>query len=319
MIKYLLRMPGPWIRRCSGIGMILGCAVLLGAIVLTACDGYGQTPFGDPSATLGGFGRYRLEVGRGLIDSYHLHFKGQVVSVKTNQVNANLTASETRERIKGDLSFVTATVGLTRSIDVLLTAGQFRIRTLFDGNYGPAGGLGFRLSPPQTGLIKMGLLVQALYATSKNNDSDAQVDTWFEPDSRYIERHIVASGTAEDKLRLISYDLLLGFSLQNIPFVRPYGGMLVSVQNRTEKGSFSGQGDVFTCPFRGTCKPENPRGSVPVSLSWNTDVSSDTVFAWGLGLSITPIDWLGANFEYFSGRGHIGSLRGFMASVFVEF
>jgi hypothetical protein len=316
MIKHLLRMPAPWARRCSGIGMKFGCVFLLGAIVLTAGDGYAQTLFGDASATLGGFGRYRLEAGRGIIDSYHLHFKGKVVSVVTNQFSAHLTASETTGRIESEMSFLTATVGLTRSIDVLLTVGQFRTQTLFDGNYGPAGGLGLRLSPPQAGLIRMGLLVQVFYGTSKNDGYDAKVDTQFEPDSRYIERHIVATGTAEDKLRLISYDLLLGIDLQNIPLVRPHGGVLVSVQNRTENGSFSGQGNVATCPFPGTiCLT----ASTPVSLSWNSDVSSDKVFAGLIGLSITPVDWIGADFEYVVGRGHIGNQRGFMASVFVDF
>jgi hypothetical protein len=316
MIEDPLRMPEARIRRCSGIGMNVGCAVLLGAIVLTPSHGYGQALFGDPSATLGGFGQYRLEAGRGVIDSYNLHFVGKVVSVKTNQLNTNLIESETREGIKSELTFLTATAGLTKSIDVFLTARQYRIQTLFDGGYGPAGGLGFRFSPPQTGLIKMGLLAQVFYATSENNGFDTSVDTWFEPDSRYIERHIVASGTAKDKLRLISYDLLLGVGLQNIPYVRPYGGILVSVQNRTEKGSFSGQGDVFNCPFPGTrCIV----ATTPVSLSWNTDVSSDSVFAGLLGVTITPIEWIGVNFEYLLGRSRTGNLRGFMASAFVDF
>lgn len=321
MMEYPRRMPGPRNPCCSGIGIKVGCAVLLGAIILIPSNGFGQALFGDPSSTLGGLGQYRLEAGRGVINSYNLHFVGKEVSVKTNQLITKLTASETTGAIKSEMSFLTATVGLTRSVDVFLTAGRFRNQNLFDGSYKPAGGLGFRFSPPQAGLLKMGLLAQVFYATSENNGFEKSVDMWFEPDSRYVEHHIVASGTAEDKLSLISYDLLLGFGLQNIPFVRPYGGLLVSVQNRIEKGSFSGQGDVFTCPYPGShCLGGSHLGpTTPVSLSWNTDVSSDTVFAGVLGLTITPIDWIGVNFEYLFGRGHTGNQRGFMASASVDF
>ncbi len=316
MMEYPLRILRLKIPRLPRIGIHVCCAVFLGAIGLLPTDGYGQALFGDPSSTLGGFGKLRLEAGRSVIDNRNLKFVGKVFSVETRPLNTNLTASETREAIKTEMSFLTATMGLGKSLDVFLTAGRFRIQDLFDGNYEPAGGLGFRFSPPQTGLLKMGLLVQAFYATSKNNGFDTLVDTWFEPDSRGLERHIVASGTSQDKLSLISYDLLLGFGIQNIPFVRPYGGLLVSVQNRTEKGSFSGQGDLITCRNQ---RSQCLGGSTPVSLSWNTDVSSDSVFAGVLGLTITPIEWIGVNLEGHLGGGHLGNERGFMASAFIDF
>lgn len=316
-MEYSLSILRLKIRRLHGIGIKVCCAVFLCAIGLFPADGYGQALFGDPSSALDGFGKFRLEAGRSVINSRNLKFVGKAYSVETSTLNKNLIASETTEAIKSEMYFLTATMGLGRSVDVFLTAGRYRIQDLFDGNYEPAGGLGFRFSPPQTGRLKMGLLVQALYATSKDNGFGAHVDTWFEPDSRGLKRHLTADGTSQDKLRLISYDLLLGVGIQNIPFVRPYGGLLVSVQNRTEKGSFSGQGDLITCPSGNS--PCSRPGPTPVSLSWNTDVSSDSVLAGVFGLTITHFDWIRVNLEGHIGRGKIGNESGFMASAFIDF
>lgn len=313
-VEYISRFSGSWSPRLFGIGAKICCAILFGTFLLFPDDGYGQAFFGDPSLTLGRLGRFKLEVSAGVINDPNIKIDDKPISVTARGQSFDLIASKTTDEIKSEQFFLTATVGVGRSTDIFLKVGQFKSKNFFNGNFGPSGGLGFRFSPPQTGYLKMGLLMQASYATSENSDFGASFDTWFEPDSRGLQRHIVASGTAEDKLRLISYDLLLGVGVQNLSFVRPYAGLFVSSQNRTEKGSFSGRGDVFTCQAN-LCLG----GVGPVAFSWNTDVSSDSIVGGVFGLTFTPVKRLGIGLEGHIGEGHLSSERGLMASAFVYF
>jgi hypothetical protein len=157
--------------------------------------------------------------------------------------------------------------------------------------------------------------MQAFYATSENNAYDTSVDFLSQTDSKGEHFHVTADGTANDKLRLISYDMVLGLGVQDIPYVRPYAGLLVSFQNRTEKGSFSGQGDFMTC--HPTCN--SIPGTKPISLSWNTDVATDSLIGGVFGLTINPVDWAGITLEGNLASGPLGNQRGLMASAFVQF
>jgi len=296
------------------LGTKIGCAILLGTILMLPHYGYSQGLYGDPSETLGQWGKFKLEVGTGSTVNPNLKINNKPVSVTTVQGEFNLTASDTIVAIRTKQNFLTATLGLGSSFDALIKVGQFKAQDGFDGNYSPSGGLGFRFSPPQTSHLKMGFLFQAFYATSENDGFDTSVDTGFDTDSKGITRHIAASGTGKDKLRLIQYDGLLSLSIQDIAYVRPYGALLVSYQDRTEKGSFSGQGVLTTCV--GISCISAPR---QVYLSWNTDVSSDTVVGGVFGLSMTPFEWVGINLEGFLGAGHLGTQYGYTVSAFVNF
>lgn len=291
------------------------CAILFGTILMFPHDGYSQGLYGDPSETLGQWGKFQLEVGTGSTVNPNLKINNKPVSLKVNQGTFNLVASDTTVAIRTKQVFYTATLGLGNSLDAFLKVGQFKVEDGFDGSTSPSGGLGFRFSPPQTGPLKMGFLFQAFYATSENNGFETSVNTGFDTDSRGITRSLTANGTANDKLRLIQYDGLLSLDIQDIPYVRPYGALLVSFQDRTEKGSFSGQGNLTTCPG-GHCLPPS---SGPVYLSWNTDVSTDSVIGGVFGLSLRPFDWVGINLEGFLGAGHLGTQYGYTASAFVKF
>jgi hypothetical protein len=311
--EYSFHTPKLWLR--FGLGTMFYCAILLGTIMMFPHRGYGQGLYGDPSTTLGQWGKFRLEVGTGSTVNPNLKINNKPVSLKVNQGTFNLIASDTTVAIRTKQVFYTVTLGLGNSLDAFLKVGQFKVEDGFDGSTSPSGGLGFRFSPPQTSHLKLGFLFQVFQATSENNGFDTSVDILFDTDSRGIQRHITATGTGKDKLSLTQYDALLSLSIQDIPYVRPYGALLVSFQDRTEKGSFSGQGNLTTCPG-GHCLPP---ATGPVDLSWNTDVSTDSVVGGVLGLSLSPIEWVGINLEGFLGAGHLGTQYGYTASAFVQF
>ena len=305
----------PKLRLRFGSGTMIYCAILFGTILMFPHPGYGQGLYGDPSSTLGHLGKFQLEVGTGSTVNPNLKINNKPVSVTARGQNFNLTASDTIVDIRTKQVFYTATLGLGNSLDAFLKVGQFKAEDGFDGSNEPSGGLGFRFSPPQTSPIKLGFLFQAFYATSENNAFATSVDTTFDTDSRGIKRSITASGTGKDKLRLIQYDALLSLSVQDIPYVRPYGALLVSFQDRTEMGSFSGQGVMTTC-VGVQCITS---GTGPVELSWDTDVSTDSVVGGVFGVSLRPFEWVGINLEGFLGAGHLGTQYGYTASAFVNF
>jgi hypothetical protein len=292
-------------------------AFLLSAVCLLPDTGYGQGLLGDPSSTLGQFGKFRLELGAGFVDNPNLKIKNEPITVMTppKPTVFNLIAEDSTETFRTEQRFLTATVGMGSSVDLFFKVGKFRTQEPFDGDSDPSGGLGFRFSVPQTGFLKIGFQMQGFYATSENNGYDTSVDFFSQTDSSGLHYHVVANGTAKDKLRLISYDMVLGVGVQDIPYMRPYAGLLVSFQNRTEKGSFSGQ-DEFTT-YRGTQKIATDTGAI--TSSWNTDLASDSVIGGVFGLTITPVDWAGINIEGNLASGHLGSQRGLMASAFVKF
>jgi hypothetical protein len=314
MIKiYLFRNSKVWVR--FGLDAKIGFAILLGIILMFPHPGYGQGLYGDPSSTLGQWGKFRLEVGTGSTVNPNLKINNKPVSVTIPQGTFNLIASDTTVAIRTKQVFLTATVGLGSSLDAIIKVGKFKSQDGFDGNNAPSGGLGFRFSPPQTSRLKLGFLFQAFHASSENNGFETSIDTGFDADSRGITRHITASGTGNDKLKLIQYDALLSLSIQDIPYVRPYGALLVSYQDRTETGSFSGQGILTICSKVSGCTSA-PR---PVDLSWNTDVSTDSVVGGVFGVSLRPFEWVGINLEGFLGAGHLGTQYGYTASAFVNF
>jgi hypothetical protein len=298
-----------------GFRRTLCYATLLGTILMSPNLGYGQGLYGDPSTTMGQWGKFKLEVGTGSTVNPNLKINSKPFSVTTLQKEFNLTASDTTVAIRTNQLFLTATLGLGSSMDAFIKVGQFKAQDGFDGNYSPSGGLGFRFSPPQTSHLKMGFMFQAFYATSENNGFETSVDTGFDADSQGITRHITASGTGKDKLTLNQYDTLLSLSIQDMPYVRPYGALLVSFQDRNEEGSFSGQGVITTCGLNIPCQS----GTGPVNLSWNTNVSSDSVVGGVFGLSLRPFEWVGINLEGFLGAGHLGTQYGYTASAFVNF
>jgi hypothetical protein len=311
--KHLLRVSELW--RFSGFGSGICCAIFLGTLFLWPHDGYGQGLLGDPSSTLGQWGKFKLEIGGGFTDNPNLKINNEPISVSTPSKDYNLIAVDFKESFRTEQRFLTATVGMGRSVDLFLKVGKFRTQDPFAGDSAPSGGLGFRFSVPQTGFLKIGFQMQGFYATSENNGYDTSVDFSSQTDSKGLHYLVNADGTAKDKLRLISYDMVLGVGVQDIPYVRPYAGLLVSFQKRTEKGSFSGQGDLTTCnvsvciaTFTGA-----------ISSSWNTDLASDSVIGGVFGLTITPVDWAGINLEGNLAGGSLGNQSGLMASAFIKF
>jgi len=312
--KTFFRFAEIWRGSGSPRRVIFGLS--LAAILMAPNLGYGQGLYGDPSGTLGRFGGFKLEVGTGSTVNPNLHINNKPVSLTIPQGTFNLTASDTIVKIRTKQVFLTATLGLGSSLDAFIKVGHFKAQDGFDGSNEPSGGLGFRFSPDQTGRLKMGFLFQAFYASSENNSYPASINTEFNTDSRGITRSVNATGTGADKLRLIQYDGLLSLSVQDIPYVRPYGALLLSYQDRTEKGSFSGQGDLTICSSISGCQVATGR---PMYLSWNTDTFTDSVVGGVFGLSIKPFDRGGINLEGFIGAGHLGTQYGYTASAFVNF
>jgi hypothetical protein len=300
-----------------GFRRTLCYATLLGTILMSPNLGYGQGLYGDPSTTMGQWGKFKLEIGAGFVANPNLKIKNEPITVMTPPQPKiyNLVAVDSTESFRSEQSFLTATVGMGRSVDLFLKVGKFKTQDPFEGDSSPSGGLGFRFSPPQTGFLKIGFQIQGFYATSENDGYNTSVDFWSHTDSQGLHYHVDTDGTAKNKLRLISYDMVLGVGVQNIPYVRPYTGLLVSFQNRSEKGSFSGQGDFTTCNAN-QCFPANTGA---ITSSWNTDLPSDSLIGGVFGLTITPIDWVGINLEGNLAGGHIGNQYGFMASAFVNF
>jgi len=302
--------------RSCGFGAAIFFVIFLGTLFVSPHDGYGQGLLGDPSSTLGQFGKFQLELGAGFVDNPNIKIDNKHYSATDpNGISHSLISTETSQTIKTEQRFLDATMGMGSSLDLFLIVGKFRTQEPFDGDPGPSGGFGFRFSPPQMGFLKFGFQMQAFYATSENNGYDTSVDLLSQTDSKGLHYHVTGTGTANDKLRLISYDMVLGVGVQHIPYVRPYAGLLVSFQNRNEKGSFSGQGDFMTC--RPTCN--TIPGTKPINLSWNTDVATDSLIGGVFGLTITPVDWAGITLEGNWAGGNLGHQSGFMASASVKF
>lgn len=270
--------------------------LLLSVFLMAPSLAVGQAVFGDPSLTLHDLGHVKIEIGGRVVPEQKIRFEDTNVRVNTSTKSITWNVPESTEKIESEQIFLTAATTLGKMGDVFGIIGQYRIKEYFNGNYNVMGGGGVRISPPQSGVVKVGFLLQALYYTSEDNNIAAYVYPTGTTDDG-SQRSYSAHGIAKEKIAMMQYDALLGFGIDKISYFRPYAGLLFTMIDGTDKGSFSGYS-----------------GATEVSFSFDRDISSDSSVGGIAGIVLNPAENMGVTLE-----GHFGSQTSYGASVFVRF
>jgi hypothetical protein len=202
-------------------------------------SGLCQTMFGDPSQTSGKTGLGKIEIGGGLTSSQELREKSTTIQFRNSTQSVAIDVAATTVKIDNEYVFLSASAGLGEKVDVFGKVGLTKVDKPYKGDYGFSGGGGFRISPPQSGAIKVGVLVQAQYFSSAGDESPAMLGESGSGGS------YSAYGTLHEKITMTRYDVVLGFGGNMTASVRPYAGLLFTAFNGTDEASFSGTGSVF--------------------------------------------------------------------------
>ena len=107
-----------------------------------------------------------------------------------------------------------------------------RIKEPFDGDNGMLVGGGIRLSPPQSGLIKIGIVLQAYRYSSEGTYPSYAYLYGTTPDGSSAD--VIINGDTTEKINMTNYSAVLGFGVNSSQYVRPYAGLLFSIINGTE-------------------------------------------------------------------------------------
>lgn len=275
------------------------------ALLMTPSLGWSQTLYGDPSLTLYGISRGKIEIGGNVIKDQKIKIEDTVIHVATSTQNLTWDIPESTEKIESEHLFLTAAWGLGKMGDIFATIGQHRIKEPFDRNYSISGGGGIRISPPQTGAVKVGLLLQAYYFSSEDNNI-ASYAYGQGTTANGSQEYFSADGTGKEKIAMTRYDAVLGFGIDKIPYFRPYAGLLLTMINGTVEGSFSGQD--YECIYGSSCT------SSQVSFSFERDISSDSSIGGIAGVVLNPAQDIGITIE-----SQFGPHTSYGASAFVRF
>jgi hypothetical protein len=228
----------------------LSAALGLAAALLPG-DSASQAVLGDPSSVIGALGQVRLLAGGGSVSNQGVRIQPAQLSLVTTPQTFSLRSPETTTDFDVDEVFAIATVGLGSTLDVFGSVGQAQVS---GGGYGGgrrvmAGG-GARVSPPQAGMIRIGLEVQALRESGEGETDVAFSAQDVEPQGPDVTSLYVV-GAGRERIAFTRYDALLGFSVHAFPIFRPYGGALFTMLSGSDDVELSGRLVSSICPRAG--------------------------------------------------------------------
>lgn len=292
-------------------GIILLCFKLLFVLFVISVPsiGFSQMIYGDPSLTHD-IGHGKIELGGSIAKDQALKIKATEAPGSALNTNFTWKVPGAKKDIGSENFFLTAEMGIGRIVDVFVNIGQSRINKPIDGNFNFAGGGGLRISPPQSGVIKIGVVVQTYSFSSESDDVAFDVfETGTASDNSKI--FFVAQGKGKEKIRLDRYDAVLGFGVDKISYIRPYAGLLFTMINGTDERSFSGQGSACVIPSGGSCTASS---STNISFSYKQDIASDSSIGGIAGIVFNPKEDMGMTIE-----SQFGPQATIAASAFVKF
>lgn len=244
--------------------------------------GLSQTIFGDPSLTSGKVGFNKIEIGGGVVSSQELREKSTSIQFSNSTQNMTLDVPASTVKADSEYVFLSASAGLGKIGDIFGKVGLTKIDRPYKGDYGFSGGGGFRISPPQSGQIKVGFQVQAQYFSSEGDETPAMLGESGSSGSYF------AYGNLHEKITMTRYDAVLGFGGNMTPSVRPYAGLLFTVFNGTDEASFTGTGNFFS---GGTITPIT-------SFSYKRNFQNVSSVGGVVGMTLNQSEDMGATIEF---------------------
>lgn len=271
-----------------------------------------QGLLGNPGFIEGGSAKFRLEVGGGTVLKQKIKYKETTIPFNTTSQNFLITGEEGTDEIEKEQFFLSGFIGLGSMGDFFANVGMLKIKNdAFDGDQNLSWGAGLRISPPQDGWVRFGLIVQVAHEKSTDDNVTLQFSSFdTEPTNPTTITSIRATAKGKSEIEITRYDIFLGFSAQNLPIL-PYGGLLVTVLDGTDTITSNGQAFIDRFPRSGglvTTTTEN------FSTSFENDLEEESMVGGVLGFVFNPSGKSGVTLE-----GQFGSNSAVMLAVFMRF
>lgn len=211
-----------------------------------------QIQYGDPSYINDSKHPVKFGFGAGITGREEIKLKPTPMTVQSSGGQTlTFDLAPQQQELQSIQMYLTGSMRLGQTVELSAIVGQTKIREPLNADYALLGGAGLRISPPQTGMFKMGLLLQASFSSGKGTAVKESISS----NSHTASGDYVifgASGTGQEKMSLERYDALLGFGVDRIPHVRPYAGLLMSRIQGTDEVTFQGAGGVCVIPSGGS-------------------------------------------------------------------
>jgi hypothetical protein len=284
-------------------------------ILLQSRQAFGQVIFGDPTSTIGGPNRFSFSVGGGGVINQKFKFDAAPLTYVTPTQTFVFEGQKASIKFKGEHVFLTGAYRLGAAGEIFLTVGQTRIEDedeLFEGEFGMFLGGGIRISPPQPGPFKAGLVLQGFSGKTKEENYDVFLEGSQDNVTVGGVDNVSSFGTGEDEIEYTGLSAMIGVSAQYFASVRPYAGLVFTFIKGNEKGSVSGNGDTSHCATSGP----NPCtfNSESFTASWDIDFESETTIGGIIGLQLNPEGPFTITLE-----GHLGTQDAYFVSAGMQF
>lgn len=259
-------------------------------MILQSGQAFGHVMFGDPTSSIGGTNRFSLSVGGGGVITQKFIFNDPSYTYVTptqRLVFEGLEDSDDPEadsdEFKGEHIFLTGAYRFGAAGEIFLTVGQMRLKEEpFDGELGLIWGGGVRISPPQPGPFKAGLVLQAFSGRTKDEGYDVLINGFRNNPNG--STFVFSEGSGENEIKYSGLSAMIGMSAQHFASFHPYIGLMITTLKGNEKGSVSGNGNVNDCVVGVTCT--NTRE--PFTASWDMDFELNTMIGGIIGFQFSP-------------------------------
>lgn len=279
--------------------------------ILQSGQAFGQIIFGDPTSSIGGANRFSLSVGGGGVINQKFKFDAAPLTYVTPTRTLVFEGEETSVKFEGEHVFLTGAYRLGAAGEIFLTIGQTQLRDkdeIFDGELGLFWGGGVRISPPQPGPFKAGLVLQGFSGRTKDESFDVLIDAF-----RVTEdgtESVFSEGRGEDEIKYMGLSALIGVSVQYFTSFRPYAGLMLTYLKGNEKGSISGTGFINDCVISTPCVATTE----PFTASWDMDFEADSMIGGVLGFQFNPDGPFTVTIE-----GQVGTQSAYFVSAGMQF
>lgn len=251
--------------------------------VLQSGQAFGQVIFGDPTSTVGGSNRFNISVGGGGVILQTFKFDASPLTYVTPTQTLVFEGVEDSVNFKGEHIFLTGAYRFGAIGEIFLTVGQTRLKEdPFDGDLGMFLGGGVRVSPPQPGPFKAGLVLQGFSGKTKDESFTVLIDAFRSSPNRSIS--IFSEGSGENEIKYTGLSAMIGMSAQHFASFHPYVGVVFTSLKGNEKGSVSGNGNVNDCVIGASCTNTQE----PFTASWDIDFDLDTMIGGIIGFQFSP-------------------------------
>jgi hypothetical protein len=278
-------------------------------MILQSGQAFGQIIFGEPTSTVGGTNRFSLSIGGGGVILLQFKFDDSPLTYVTPTQTFVFEGEETPIKFEGEYVFLTGAYRLGAAGEIFLTIGQMRLKDkdeIFDGELGLFLGGGVRISPPQPGPFKAGLVLQGFSGKTRDESLNVVINA-FQNNPGNTSDSIFSEGTGEDEIEYMGLSAMIGVSAHHFTSFHPYAGLMLTYLKGNQKGSVSGNGNVNHCVIGAGCTVT----SEPFTASWDMDFEVNTMIGGIIGFQFSPEGpftvtvegQLGTQFAYFVSAG----------------